>query len=253
MHGVPKHGLGRFALGVAVGLRDQDVGDQTMAVVTQGVAHEAQAAGVVALAVQPCIGIGARDMRVVAAAFVSEVAVVRGVVAAVFAHKAFVPSPGLDEGAVYAEVLAREQAFALGLRQHLIEQLDHRVVRDQAFAVLAEDGGHPHGVVHGQADEPAKQQVVLGLLHELALRAHAVEHLQQHGAQQFLGRDAGTAALDVGLVHPREERIHLHQGGFDHLAGGAQRMALGDEVFKLAEREQALGEGVGSAHARVSS
>ena len=24
-----------------------------------------------------------------------------------------------------------------------------------------------HGIVHGQADEPAKQQVVLGLLHEL--------------------------------------------------------------------------------------
>ncbi len=53
------------------------------------------------------------------------------------------------------------------------------------------------------ADNPRKSEattiltpgeVVLGLLHQLTLRAHAVEHLQEHGAQQFLGRDAGPPA-----------------------------------------------------------
>ena len=58
--------------------------------------------------------------------------------------------------------------------------------------------GHPDRIVHGQADEPAKQQVVLGLLHQLALRAHAVEQLNEHGAQQLLGGNAGASAFDVG-------------------------------------------------------
>jgi hypothetical protein len=58
--------------------------------------------------------------------------------------------------------------------------------------------------------------------------------------------------MDVGLIHPREERIHLHQGGVDHLADGVQRMALGDEVFKLAERAQALGEGVRASGPRMA-
>jgi hypothetical protein len=39
-------------------------------VVGEGVAHVAQPAGVVAFAVQPCVGIGVRYVRVVAAAFV---------------------------------------------------------------------------------------------------------------------------------------------------------------------------------------
>ncbi|MNT01458.1 hypothetical protein D3C72_1359240 [compost metagenome] len=82
---------------------------------------------------------------------------------------------------------------------------------DQPFAVLGEDRGHPNWVVHRQPDEPAKQQVVLRLLHELALGANAVEHLQQHGPQQLLRRDAGPATLDIGLVHLREQPVHLHQ------------------------------------------
>ena len=71
----------------------------------------------------------------------------------------------------------------------------------QAFTFLGENGGYPHGIVHGQANEPAKQKVVLGLLQELALRADAVEHLQEHGAQKLLSGNAGATAYDVGLVH----------------------------------------------------
>ncbi len=38
---------------------------------------------------------------------------------------------------------------------------------------------------------PTNQQVELQPLHDLALRTDAVEGLQQHGAQQALGRDRG--------------------------------------------------------------
>jgi hypothetical protein len=40
--------------------------------------------------------------------------------------------------------------------------------------------------------KPAKEHVALNLFHEHSLGTHAVEHLQQHGAQQLLGRDVGT-------------------------------------------------------------
>jgi len=75
-----------------------------MAVVSQGVAHVVQAAGVVAFAVQSCIGI--RYVRVVAAALVLEVGAVAVILTAVFAHEALVTGPRLDEGPVHAEVLA---------------------------------------------------------------------------------------------------------------------------------------------------
>lgn len=92
-------------------------------------------------------------MRVVAAALVLEVGTVAVIVTAVFAHKAFATGPGLDEGAVHAE--------ALGLLQHQIEEFDDDgIVLDQTLAVLGEHGEHPHGVVHGEADEPAKQQII---------------------------------------------------------------------------------------------
>jgi hypothetical protein len=135
--------------------------DQAVAVVAQGVAHEAQ----LDWRCCPC-GTGAhrhrcsmRACRCCALAF--EVGASSSSLPS-FAHKALVARPGLDEGAVHAEVLAREPVVLVGNGQHLVEQFDDRVVRNQAFTVLGEDRGHPDGIVHGQADEPAKQQVVLG-------------------------------------------------------------------------------------------
>ena len=119
---------------------------------------------------------------------------------------------------------------------------------NQAFAVLGEDRGYPDGIVHGQANEPAKQEVVLSLLHELALRAHAVEDLKEHGTQQFLGGDAGAPALDVFLVHAAEQGIHLQQSCVDHHTDGAQGMICRNKIIEVAHGEEAFGEGVGSAH-----
>ena len=112
-----------------------------MTVVGEGVAHVAQSAGVVAFAVQPCIGITVGFVRVIAAAFAFEVAAVAAIVVAVLAHEALVTGPSLDEGAVHAEVFAREQAFVLGLLQHQIKEFDDRVVLDQTFTIFGENGG----------------------------------------------------------------------------------------------------------------
>jgi hypothetical protein len=80
------------------------------------------------------------------------------------------------------------------------EQLVHRIVRDQTLAVFGEDRGHPDAVVQGLAYEPAKQQVVLGLLHQQALGAHAVEDSHHHGSEQLLRRNAGPTTLDSGGI-----------------------------------------------------
>ena len=150
-------------------------GNQPVAVVAQRVAHEAQFSGRVALAVEQCIRIGARLVGVIAAALALEVA--RVIVAAIAGFENLVPGPGLDQRAVHAEVLATEPVVLIGNRKHLVEQCDHRVMLNQALAVLGKHRRHPNRVIHRQADEPTKQQVVLRLLHQQALRTNAVEGL----------------------------------------------------------------------------
>ena len=56
----------------------------------------------------------------------------------------------------------------------------------QPVAVLGEGGRVPDRIVRRQSHEPAIQKIVIQLLHQLAFRADAVEHLQQQGAQQLL-------------------------------------------------------------------
>ena len=134
-----------------------------MTVIRQGMAHEAQLAASLAFAVQPGVRVSCRFMYLVGARLALEAAAPAGLVAAIFAYKALVACPGLDEGAVHAEVFAREPVVLVGHFEHMVEQLNDRVMRDQAFAVLGKYCGHPDGIIHGQPDEPAKQQVVLGL------------------------------------------------------------------------------------------
>ena len=43
------------------------------------------------------------------------------------------------------------------------------------------------GVVHAQAHEPAEEQVVIGLFHELTLAADRVEHLEEQRTQEPFG------------------------------------------------------------------
>ena len=79
----------------------------------------------------------------------------------------------------------------------------------------------PHGVVDAEPHEPAKQQVVVDLLHQLPLGPYRVECLQQRGPQQPFRRDRLPPRA---FVEPLEIAIECDQNviddGFDH----AQRM-----------------------------
>src|SRR5256885_11243033 len=68
---------------------------------------------------------------------------------------------------------------------------------------------------------PAKQQVVIQLLHQQALAANGLEDLRQLSAQQPLRWDRGSA--DRG-IEPIELARHVAQHLVDQSADGAQRM-----------------------------
>ena len=79
-----------------------------MAVVSQGMTHKAKLAARLALAVGPSICVSCQFVRLVAASLAFETAAAAALITAVFAYKALVACPRLDERAVYAEVFARE-------------------------------------------------------------------------------------------------------------------------------------------------
>ncbi len=214
--GIAEHDLGSVALGVSISGAHQCADHQAVAVIAQGMAHVAQLTANLAFAIELRIRSGPGLMRIIAALVPPEVAAIVVALAAILSNKALVACPRLNQRAVHAEVLGRQPVFLLRKGKHLVEEFNHRIVLDQARPILGEDRGHPDCVVHRQPDEPAKQQVVLRLLHQLALGPDAVEHLQQHRSQQLLQRDARATTLDVGLIHPREQPIHLRQGLIDH-------------------------------------
>src|SRR3954451_9374945 len=87
------------------------------------------------------------------------------------------------------------------------------VTFQQSVAVLGEHRHVPHRRLDRQADEPAKQDVVAQLLHQLPLRADREERLQQQGPQQLLGWDRGPASQRVDLVELRRQTLQgcVHQ------------------------------------------
>jgi hypothetical protein len=94
------------------------------------------------------------------------------------------------------------------MRQDRLQELLGDVGVEQAVPVLRVGRVVPHRIVNAETDEPAKQQVVVELLHQLALGANGVERLDQRAAQQLLRRNRGPAERGV---HLRELRIEGHQ------------------------------------------
>jgi hypothetical protein len=123
--------------------------------------------------------------------------------------------------AAVPRVVARGQA--LGAKAlHAGPRLDQRAVAvDQPLAVLGEHRNVPHHGIQRQPDKPAEQQIVAELLHQLTLRAHRIEGLQQQGAQQFLRRNRRPSGLGIELLKFRRQR---HQRLTHNLADRPQRM-----------------------------
>ena len=126
-------------------------------------------------------------------------------IAAVLRHKALHAGPGLDQRAIDRKVVAGEQPLTCGRFSTLIKELGCDIAVEQPIPVLAEHGCIPYRIVDRQSDEPAEQQIVVELLHQLPLRAHRVEGLQQQRPQQSFRRDRWPAVPRIKLVKfPRQ-------------------------------------------------
>jgi hypothetical protein len=85
---------------------------------------------------------------------------------------------------VSTEVFAGEQAADLRQVQNARKELGRDITVEQSISVLAEHRGIPHRFVRREPNEPAKQQIVVELFHQLPFRSHRVERLRQQRSQQ---------------------------------------------------------------------
>jgi hypothetical protein len=107
------------------------------------------------------------------------------------------------------------------LGQDVIEETLGDVAGQQPLPVLGEHGGIPHGVIHVQPHEPAEEQVVGQLLHQLPFAADGIQQLHQQGAQELL---RGNRGAPRARIQPVELGRQPAQDVVDHLPDRPQRM-----------------------------
>src|ERR1700726_2283612 len=105
----------------------------------------------------------------------------------------------------------------------------------QPVPVLGEGGRVPDRVVGRKPHKPAVQQIVIQLLHQLAFRPNAVEHLQQQCAKQLLRRRRGASFARVKLP---QVTVHLAQHIADKLSYLPQRMVRRPSRLRRDVRKQ---------------
>ena len=205
-----------------------------------------------AFLIEPGIGIRRRLVRVVLAALAAKIPrrIARGVrrrPALVFGPKALVARPRFQQRAVDRKVLVRQETMRIGLAPHRLEEGLRDVALQQPVTVLRKRRMIPHALIQTEPDEPAKQQVVVQLLDQQALAAHTVEHLQQQGAQQLLGRNGrppdGRVQLREAWPQPDQRRVR-------HLSNRSQRMIARHALFGRHVTEQEIRPFIVTAHRR---
>jgi hypothetical protein len=97
--------------------------------------------------------------------------------------------PGVEQGAVDAEVVAGDEALQPGVLEHGCKEEPGDVSVEEPLAVLGERGGVEGRVLDVHVQEPLEQQVVVESLAELALTPHRVQRHEDAGLEQTLGRN----------------------------------------------------------------
>src|SRR5881409_949237 len=100
-------------------------------------------------------------------------------------------------------MLVREQAPLARLGHDTVEECARDLPREQPLPILGEDGRVPDRIVHLQADEPAKEQVVVELLQQPAspsTNAGRTAWLCALSAKYISTSRAATAPLISGSI-----------------------------------------------------
>src|SRR5438552_10859621 len=151
---------------------------------------------------QSGVAVGGRGMRVVATFLATEIyaGIARIIPRRRGAHflllETLLSRPGFDQRAVYGEVFVGKQFVLPRQPHHLLKERLGDIRFEQPFPILRVERGVPLWIVVAHTHEPAKQQVVIQLLHQQPFAAHAIQALQQECTectQQLLGRDGGAS------------------------------------------------------------
>ena len=127
------------------------------------------------------------------------------------------------------------------------EKVRRQVRAKKALPVLGENGMVPDLVVHGQTHEPAKQEIVIQLLHQQSFAADGVKDLEQQGPQRLLRGDRRACLPGIhGLKVPGE----VSQGLIHHLPDRPQGMVFGHSGFRGKVTEHGLLLNVVAPHTR---
>jgi hypothetical protein len=159
--------------------------------------------------------------------------------------KAFVTGPGLEQRAIDGEVLVRQESVLARLRHDGVKEFGRDLAGEQSIAILRKGRVVPDRVVHPEAHEPPKQQVVIELLDEQPLTADAIERLQQQRAQQLLGRDRRATHLRVHRLEPLRQ---ARQRGVGHLANRPKRVLSRHALLRRHVAKQEVRSLVSSSH-----
>lgn len=89
---------------------------------------------------------------------------------------------------------------------------------------------NPDWIVDAKAHEPAEQEIIPHLLHELPLRASRKQYLDQARADYRFRRDGGAA---MNRVEPVELGIEAEQGVIDDLPDLAERVLGGNSILEV--------------------
>jgi hypothetical protein len=136
------------------------------------------------------------------------------------------------------------------MAQHGFEELRRHIRIQQPVAVLRERRVIPDRIVNAEPDEPAEQQVVIDLLHQLAFAAHRIERLQERGPEQPFRRDrlsAGALVKTLELDIQRDE--HVIDDALDH----TERMLRRHPTFEVDIGKKRSRTGIRSAHVSPST
>ena len=125
------------------------------------------------------------------------------------------------------------------------QELGGNVPGQQPLAVLGEDRDIPDRRIHRQADEPAKEQVVVHLLHQLAFRADRIEGLQEQGPKKFLGWDRRPPDTRIQAVEVRGQHFERF---IDNRPDRAKSMVRRHPSLATHVREQPLAPFITAAH-----
>src|SRR5450631_1263007 len=132
-------------------------------------------------------------------------------------------------------MLVRQQRLDLRMVQKLAHELRKHLAILQSVPVLREGGGVPDRIVRRKPHEPAVQEIVVQLFHQLSFRSNAVEHLEQQCAQQLLRRDRGTSFARVELP---QAAVQFAEHLTDKLPDLPQRMARRNPRLRRYVRKQ---------------